>query len=232
MAPADAGEGRKLRTKVLVAAVILIAAGVVVLLGVDLRALAGRGIGLLREGGPWAFFSAMAILPAVGVPLLTFVLTAGSAFGDRMGMGGVVAAGLAAITVNLTLAYWLARRELRPWLIRLVGRLGYRVPQVEAGDMTDLIVFVRVMPGVPFPIQNYLLGLAEAPPGKYFVISCLAAWANNTVLMVFGKALMDGRGELIVLSVSGIVALAAATHLVRRHLAGRAARLDPGAAKP
>lgn len=214
------------------AAVILVAAGAVALLGVDLRALALRGIGMLREGGPWVFFSAMAILPAVGVPLLTFVLTAGSAFGDRMGMGGVVAAGLAAITVNLTLAYWLARRELRPWLIRLVGRLGYKVPQVEAGDMTDLIIFVRVMPGVPFPIQNYLLGLAGAPPGKYFVISCLAAWANNTVLMVFGKALMDGRGKLILLSVSGIVALAAATHMVRRHLAGRAARLSPGAAKP
>ncbi len=118
---------------------------------------------------------------------------------------------------------------MRPWLIRLVVRLGYKVPQVEPADMTDLIVVLRVTPGVPFVVQNYLLGLADAPIGKYFAISCAAAWANNTALIVFGDALLNGKGKLILIAVGLLVALAAAAHLARRHYAGRAARMAPAA---
>src|SRR5258705_2504519 len=50
-------------------------------------------------------------------------------------------------------------------------RSGYKLPEVAAGDATDLIVLVRVTPGVPFPVQNYLLGLAQVPVVKYAVRS-------------------------------------------------------------
>jgi uncharacterized membrane protein YdjX (TVP38/TMEM64 family) len=224
MAPGDAGERKKLLAKLSVAAVVLVLAAIAVLRGVDLRAWAGRGLDVLRGAGPWAFFSAMALLPAVGVPLLTFSLTAGPAFAAGMGMAAVVAAGLAAITVNLALAYGLARWGLRPLLIRLLVRLGYTVPRVEEGDMVDLIILTRVTPGVPFLVQNYLLGLADAPPGKYFLISCLAAWVTNAAFIVFGDALVNGKGKLILGAAGVLVALTAATHLVRRHVAGRTAR--------
>jgi uncharacterized membrane protein YdjX (TVP38/TMEM64 family) len=220
-----ARERKKLLIKLSLAAAGLLILAVLALLGVNLHALVERGLALLRRGGPWAFFSAMAVLPAVGVPLLTFALTAGPAFAGQMGMGAVVAAGLAAITVNVMLAYWLARRWLRPWLVRLFVRLGYKVPQVEPADMTDLIVLLRVTPGIPFPVQNYLLGLADVPFGKYFGISCAAAWANNVAFIVFGDALLNGKGKLIFCAVSLIAALTAAAHLVRRHYAGRAKRV-------
>jgi uncharacterized membrane protein YdjX (TVP38/TMEM64 family) len=187
------------------------------------RGAVERGLDAIRGAGPWVFFVAMALLPAIAVPMLTFSLTAGSAFGGQMGMGGVVAAGLAAVTINLALTYWLARRALRPWLARLIARLGYRLPQVDGADMTDLIVLLRVTPGIPFFAQNYLLGLADVPVVSYLVISCVISWAYTAAFIVFGDALLHGRGRAGLVALSLLLALSAAAHLARRHYARKKA---------
>ena len=229
MPPENAGERKKLLLKLFLAAAGVALAALLLLREKDLHALAVRVLGALQRLGPWAFFSAMALLPAVGVPLLTFSLTAAPAFAGRMGMAGVVAAGLAAITVNLVLAYWIARWALRPWVVRLLAFFGHRAPRVELSDMGDFIVLLRVTPGIPFPVQNYLLGLVDAPFRKYFLISCAASWAVNVGFIIFGGALQSGKGKMIFTALGLIVAAAAATHLVRRHFAGRARRAAPAA---
>lgn len=213
-------KGKFLKLAVL-AAVVAVAA-VLVLRGGSLFGLAGRVIDEIRSAGPWAFFAAMAILPAAGVPMLAFSLTAASAFGPTMGMAGVVAAGLAAVAVNLAFTYWLARRALRPWLARILVKLGYRLPEVGPADMNDLIVLIRVTPGIPFFAQNYLLGLANAPVGPYLAISCAVTFAQTTAFILFGDALLHGRGRAGLLALSLVLALSAATHLLRRHYGRKA----------
>src|SRR4051812_10266822 len=49
--------------KLAVAAIVLGVAAVLVLRGVDLRALAERGMALMREMGPWVFFAVWALVP-------------------------------------------------------------------------------------------------------------------------------------------------------------------------
>lgn len=208
--------------KPILAAVVLAVAGILVLRGVDWRAWVAEAMDVIGRAGPWAFFGAMALLPAAAMPMLAFSLTAGTAFGPRMGMGWVVAAGLAAVTFNLVFTYWLARWALRPWLSRLVARLGYRFPTVDGADMTDLIVLLRVTPGLPFFAQNYLLGLADAPPLRYLVISCAASWTYTTGFILFGNALLHGRGRAALLALSLLLALAAVAHVLHRHLSRRA----------
>jgi uncharacterized membrane protein YdjX (TVP38/TMEM64 family) len=213
-------KGKFLKLAVL-AAVVAVAAALI-LHGGSLLGLARRGIDEIRGAGPWAFYAAMATLPAAGVPMLAFSLTAVSAFGPQMGVGGVVAAGLAAVAINLALTYWLARRALRPLLARILERLGYRMPVVGGSDMTDLIVLLRVTPGLPFFAQNYLLGLANAPVGPYLAISCAITFAQTAAFMLFGDALLHGRGRAGVLALSLLLALSAATHLLRRHYGRKA----------
>ena len=163
---------KKLLLKLGVAGVVAAAVVVFLLKGVHFFALLDRVVAIVSGLGPGIFFAALAILPSVGAPTLAFTLIAGSAFGERMGMTGVVLAGMAATAANLALSYWLARWILRRWVALLLERLGYRMPQVERADSTDLIVILRVTPGIPFVVQNYLLGLADAPPARYFLISC------------------------------------------------------------
>ena len=177
----------------------------------------------LAAAGPGVFFAAMAVLPVAGVPMSPFAFAAGPLFGARLGTPATIGLGLVAITFNLTVAYWLARRWLRPVLARLVARLGYKMPQVESGDATDLIVLLRVTPGPPFFVQNYLLGLAEVPFGRYLVISCAVQWSYNVAIMLFGDALSQGRGKMAMLAIGLLAALVVGTHLVRKHLARKKA---------
>lgn len=168
--------------------------------------------------GPAAFFGAMAVLPLFGFPISPFSLAAGPLFGASLGTPLVLVCGVTAIATNLTLSYWLARRALRPLLARLVARLGYRLPAASGEDATGLIVLVRVTPGPPFFVQNYLLGLADVPFGRYLGWSVLVQGAFGTGVMLFGDALAQGRGRIAFLAAGLLVGLVVATRLVRRHL--------------
>ena len=203
--------------KLVLAFLILVLAGVIILRGVDVRGIVANIAMRIRTAGPWAFFSAMALLPALGVPLLTFMLTAGSVFGERLGMGVVVGLSILAITVNMILSYVIARYPFRTLVDSILGRLGYSLPKVEQGDITDLAVILRVTPGIPFFVQNYLMGLACVPFGRYILISCLASWSYCTAFVLFGEALLHGKGKVAMIAGGLLVAATAVTHLVRRH---------------
>lgn len=217
MADQPPAKNRALLLKLAAAVVVLGVGAALVARGVDLRALVDRGLEMLRTAGPIAFFGGMAVLPACGVPALAFLLPAVPLFGPQLGTVNVVLLALAALTVNFCLAYALARRGLRPLLAALVQRLGYKLPEVAAGDATDLVILLRVTPGVPFFVQNYLAGLAEVPFARYFVVSAVIAWPLNLAFLLFGDALLHGKGKLALLSLCALVALLTATHLVRKH---------------
>jgi len=168
--------------------------------------------------GPAAFFGAMAVLPLFGFPISPFSLAAGPLFGASLGTPLVLACGITAIAINLTLAYWLARRGLRPLLARLVARLGYRLPAASGEDATGLIILMRVTPGPPFFVQNYLLGLADVPFGRYLGWSVLVQGAFGTAVMLFGDALAQGRGRIAFLALGLLAGVVFATRLARRHL--------------
>jgi len=207
---------RALLLKLAAAGVVVLVGAVLLARGLDLKALLAQGLGLIRSAGPVAFFTAMTLLPTVGVPVSAFSLTAGSVFSQQLGMGWVIAFSLLAITASMALAYFLAHRALRPLLEGLLTRLGYRLPQAGAEDATDLIILLRVT-GLPFTVQNYLLGLAEVPFGKYLLVSCLIQWPVNAAFILFGDALLHGKGRVAFIALSLILALTAATHLLRKH---------------
>jgi uncharacterized membrane protein YdjX (TVP38/TMEM64 family) len=202
-----------------IGAVVVVLAVVAVLLlrGVDLRGWLDRAMTMIRDAGPAVFFISMALLPAIGMPVMPFNLLAGSAFGERLGMPMVVFLALAALTVNLILCYALARRWLRPLLEWLMKRLGYSLPKMESGDLTDLTIILRVTPGTPFFIQNYLLGLAGVPVGKYLLVSCTVLWFYTAAFVVFGDALLQGKGKNALFGLSILVAAVVLTHWARKH---------------
>ena len=183
------------------------------------RALLDRGMALIRSASPLVFFTCMALLPAVGAPVLPFILAVGPLWGEKLGMGNVVLCSLLALIVNFTLTYCLARWAFRPLLLRLVTRMGYKLPRAEKGDAIGLIVIMRMTTGIPYCVQNYLLGLAEVPFGKYFLWTALLSLPQSAAIVVFGDALMHGKGKTVVMVAGLLVALVAVTHLVRRHYA-------------
>lgn len=210
---------RALLIKLMAVAVVALGGATFLALGYDVEAVIQQGFGLIRSAGPIAFFTGMALLPAIGAPLSFFSLTAGSVFGPQLGMTQVLALSLTAIAANIALGYALGSRVFRPPLKYMLGRMGYSLPQVATGDATELVVLLRVTPGLPFPVQNYLLGLATVPFIRYLVISCMVAFPLNAAIILFGEALLQGRGRMALIGVLLLLACLIGIHMVRKRYA-------------
>jgi uncharacterized membrane protein YdjX (TVP38/TMEM64 family) len=196
----------------------------------ELKDLVNHVMAVLRAAGPLVFFGAMALLPLGGFPLAPFTLAAGPVFGPQLGAGTVIAAGIAAVTVNVALSYWISAYALRPAVVRLLGWFGRKMPEVPVGSLTELTLVLRVVPGTPFFVQSYLLGLARVPFVNYMVISVLVPAAYITGVVLAGDAI--GRGDHSMLMIGGIVCAVAglALHFLRKYLTRKFKRRREAAA--
>ena len=220
-------EPRAKRKLPIVPLAIAAAAGAVaayfLLRGVNFRAAEEQGIGIIRSVGPWAFFAGCAILPAFGAPLTVFTITAGEVFAPMMTLGGVIAATMFAIAVNLALTYWLARYALRPLLARLIARYGYSIPSVTSENAVSVTLALRLTPGPPFFIQSYILGMAEVPFRMYMLLSilCHLPWGIGTI--VLGKGIFNGNFKLVLYGVGVLVVATIVVQRLRKVYASRSA---------
>ena len=210
--------------KLAIVGVVLGGVVLLVLQGVDVKALFNRGLEFIRSLGPVTFFAAMAVLPSFGCPLTAFTLSALPVFGGEMGAPMVVALALASITVNLAFSYWLARYALRPWVEKLLNWMGYKLPQVAAEDRLGLLVLVRVTPGPPYALQNFVLGMAAVSFGLYRAVSLVIISVYSAAFILFGDAIVNGRGKMAFLAVSLFVAFTVGVKFLRRHYQRRQAK--------
>lgn len=202
--------------KLAAGAVVAVAAAVLVMRGMDLKAVAEQGMHLIRSAGPWAFFGGIALLPSVGVPLSAFTLTAGEAFSRQMTLAGVLGAVAVGVLINLALTYWLARYALRPLLSRLTERYGYAIPRATQESALSIILVLRLTPGPPFCLQSYILGLAEVPFRLYMVASFVSIMPTVAAFVILGEGIFKGDVRLFMYGVGVVVAATAIFHTVRK----------------
>lgn len=176
----------------------------------------------VRGLGPVAFFSAMTVLPAAALPVSVFTLSAGPVFGPTLGLPWVVAISLACLGLNLALTYVLARWLMRPWVERFCAWLGFKIPEVSEADQRSLVILVRVTPGPPYALQNYLLGMARVRFATYFTISWAVVSLYSTAMIVFGDALVHGKGRSVLIGGGLLIAFVVAVRFVRRQMARNA----------
>lgn len=184
---------------------------------------------MVRGLGPAGFFTAMAVVPALGVPLTVFTFTAGSAFVATLGMPLTLALSFLGVGVNLTFTYAIARWLMRPLVERFCGWLGFAIPQVPRREQVGLMILLRVTPGPPFFVQNYLCGIARIHLGVYLVTSWLLGAIDATLYIVFGHAVVEGHAKLALTGFGVMVALIFGTRWLRRWLMARKTK-DPRAA--
>ena len=142
-----------------------------------------------QQAGALPFFAAMAVLPAIGLPVTPFFVLAGATFGVVFGLLGSGAA----LGVNLALCYGIARSGLRPWLESLLRRFGYQLPDFEEKDRGALrfTLLVKFAPGIPAVAKNYLLGMTGVPFLLYFGLSMLITGAYAALCVVLGVSLLE-----------------------------------------
>ena len=166
-----------------------------------------------QRASPVRFFAAMAVLPAIGVPLTPLFILAGATFGPGMGLGG----SLVALGLNLALCYWIASM-MRPRLARLLSRFGYELPAL-AGKKQGALRFTlaaKLAPGVPLFVKNYSLGVAGVRFDMYFVVSMLTSGLYGALLILLGESLVRHSIGQVALAVAGMALLGVGVWLWRR----------------
>ncbi|MBD5782073.1 hypothetical protein IEN85_21420 [Pelagicoccus sp. NFK12] len=163
--------------------------------------------------GPWVFFSLMAVLPLFWMPLSPFLILA-PAFGIETAIFGSACA----LSFNVVISWFVSGKWFRPIFERVVNRFGYSVPDIPAKRMVGFALLLRITPGMPFPLQNYLLGLARMPLGQYLAVSLPIIWIISSSLIVLGESIMSGNGRLALLGIFLAVLVALAFRYWRSRL--------------
>lgn len=171
--------------------------------------------------GPVPFFLAMSILPSLWAPVSPFLILAGALYDMPVALLG---SGLA-LSSNMAISWLVAGKWFRPPFERLVHRFGYTVPNLTKETMITVAALMRITPGMPFPLQNYLLGLARMPFGWYMAVSVPLNLSIAFSIVWFGDALLKGNATMIFLALSVIIALSLAVRQLRARLKRKS--LDP-----
>jgi uncharacterized membrane protein YdjX (TVP38/TMEM64 family) len=184
----------------------------------DLNAHAAHVVASFRDAGALPFFAAMAILPAAGFPLALFAVTAGPVFGPTLGAGQVIVYSILALAVNVALSYGIAISALRPLVARWVAWIGYSLPEIKGGSAWEIVLMVRIIPGPPFFLQSYFLGLARTPFGAYMLISTLVPSVYFASIVLFGNALFSGNRMALAAGALLLLLAGTVTHRLRKRL--------------
>lgn len=190
----------------------------------DLRSHLQRAVEFFRDAGPAPFFVAMALLPAAGFPLSMFTVAVALVFVPTLGLGIVLACTLLAVAVNVALSYWIAARALRPLVARIVRRFGYNLPEIQPHAAWPIILLVRIVPGPPFFVQSYLLGLARVPFGTYLAISTSIPALYLVGTIVLTDALARHDRWTMAAAVALFVVAGGVLHQARRRLSATGIR--------
>jgi uncharacterized membrane protein YdjX (TVP38/TMEM64 family) len=121
-----------------------------------------------------------------------------------------------------------ARKWFHGLIERLLKKTRFAIPAVAATDHVRLTLFLRLMPGPPFFLQSYILGLIEVPFATYFLIS----WGTQVIIatgfIVLGSAFYSSSMGRAVIAVVIVVLVTIIIQWVRRYLAGRQGADRPG----
>ena len=162
------------------------------------------------------FFCAFVVLPALGVPLTVFYLTAIPVMGTVHPAIGVVF-GWLAVSLNMVLTYFLAQGILHPVIERIVRRRGLSVPKLSPENEWKIVLAFRLSP-MPFFLQNYVLALGKARWKTYLFISMLIQGAIGMAVMLLGESILTGGLGYVLLAACFFILLNLFSDYIRKRL--------------
>ena len=200
---------------------VLVAAAVAWKMGVDLATLKGlwEQVNAYLVKHPSALFWALVFLPGLPIPTSALLFTAGVVWRDRPVMACLLC--LLAMTLNLTWTYWLAAGPARRLVEKMLAASEIKIPDLPRGDHLKLILVMKLTPGFPFFVQNYLLGFLRAPFHLYLPISILCNGIIGTGVVLSGVGLAEGKLMPALTGISLIAVGAIFTQMIRGWLAKR-----------
>ena len=178
-------------------------------------------IGLIAQGrefleaNPWALIAALAILPGLGFPISPLLILFGIVLTPRYGVAPALAIAIAAQGLCTVWTYALAAGPLRGLLTRYMLR-HRELPELSEQNALRLGLIIRLTPGIPYAIQNIVLGILGMRLPLYVLISIPTTSIWTVGFVVTGGAIFEGHLGLALTGLAFIIVLVLVTRMLGR----------------
>lgn len=163
---------------------------------------------------PLLLFLSIALLPGLGFPVSILFTIAGVVWGTSIQSCLIV---IVALAINLTWTYWLMRSPIGGLARSLIPEKWLMFLKPEKSGALKLILLLRLTPGMPLFVQNYVLGLLRVPFLTYLPLSLFLSslWACGFV--VSGGAIFRGQIGRAIAGFSLLVVAVVVTKLIKHY---------------
>lgn len=166
--------------------------------------LTALGWELIQGATPLAFFSVVLVASLLPVPVSVIYAASGTLYGVTTALTWIAPT---AVIANL-IVYFICSSFLRPTLISQVEKRGHTIPQLNStSDETLLIAFVRITPGFPYFLQNWVLGLAGVGLIRFLVITLVIHMAYAAGFVILGRSAFQGELGMVIFAIALLVAI-------------------------
>lgn len=162
---------------------------------------------------PWALVLAVAILPGLGFPISPLLILFGIIIGPRYGLPMACLLGVTAQGLCTLWTYGLASGPLRGLLNRYVLQKK-QLPQLTDRNALRLGLVMRITPGLPYALQNVILGVMGLKLKPYLLVSLPITSLYTIGFIVTGGALFHGNMGLILAGILLLIALILLTRIL------------------
>lgn len=154
------------------------------------------------------------VLPIFFLPVTpVFVIAASRTETDSY--AAVLACCILGVTMNVVASYFISKK-FGVFLRNKLAVRGINVPTVKDSEEYEITFLMRMIPGNPLAVQNYVLGIAGVSFFKYAVVSLPIQWAQIAVYVYFGEGVFSGGLSKIMLASSMLLVIAVIARVVEK----------------
>jgi len=111
------------------------------------------------------------------------------------------------VTLNIFASYFISKR-FGAFLRKELGKRKIHIPSVPVYEQYELTFLMRMIPGNPLAIQNYVLGIANVPFKKYVLVSLPIQYVQIAAYVYFGEGVFEGGLSKLMLGASVLFVIA------------------------
>jgi uncharacterized membrane protein YdjX (TVP38/TMEM64 family) len=160
---------------------------------------------------PVLLFAAIAILPGFAFPVSPLLILAGVVWGANLQSCGLA---LAAVLINITWSQLLAAGPGRKIIQKLLGKYWETWSKKSTPADWRLACILRITPGIPLCVQNYLLGLLDVRLRDSLLIAIPTQGLYVCGFVLTGGAIFKGQTGLLIIGISILIAASLTLKLV------------------
>ena len=162
---------------------------------------------------PGLLFAGIVVLPAFGFPASALLLLAGIVWGSNPASCAIA---LGAIFLNIIVTHSFAAGPGKKFVSRFLGARLKPWERFSAADHAKVTWLVRVTPGIPLFVQNYLLGFLGVSLRQSLLVALPITGFYVCGFVLTGGAIFDGTWGLAITGICLVVATGFAARMMRR----------------